>query len=102
MSADSVEQNAAFKAKYNLPWPMLADPDLTTRESLGVKSQRVHPMALTYPKKAFLQPSVFFFDSAGEILFSWIQTPKLTNFYGAKDRMEPDDIVTKAEELLAG
>lgn len=101
MAADTVEQNAAFKEKLQLPFPMLSDPQLQTADELGACISSYHPMALSYPKKGFLQPSVFFFDEQGEVLFQWIQTPKLTNFYGAKDRMEPADIVAKAEELLA-
>ncbi len=102
MAADSVEQNATFKEKLQLPFSLLSDPQLQTVDELGACISRYHPMSLSYPKKAFLQPSVFFFDKQGAVVFQWIQTAKLTNFYGAKDRMEPSDIIAKAQELLAG
>ncbi len=98
-SADSVARLAKFRAAKAKPFQQLSDPDLKLVPALGIYKSTRHPMALTYPNGAFLQPSVYFFGPTGEVLFSWIQTPKLMNFYGARDRMGPDDVLTKAREL---
>ena len=47
----------------------------------------------------FLQPAVFIFDAQGDLRFSWIQNPKITNLYGAARRMEPEEILTAMKEI---
>ncbi len=59
-----------------------------------------HPMVkIRGYENGFAQPAVFIFDAQGEERFSWRQAPKLTNAYGALQRMSPEEIVSKVEEL---
>lgn len=39
-SADSVEQQAKFKAKYNLNFPLLSDPDFDAIEVYGARRMK--------------------------------------------------------------
>lgn len=39
-SADSVEAQAKFKAKYNLNFPLLADPDFKVIEAYGARRMK--------------------------------------------------------------
>jgi len=51
-------------------------------------------------EKGFAQPAVFIFDRQGQQRFSWIQTPKLINVYGATQRLSPEEILNKVKELV--
>jgi len=52
--------------------------------------------------RGFPQPAVFIFDSQGQQRFFWIQTPKLTNAFGAAKRMSPEEILSRVKELATG
>jgi len=59
-----------------------------------------HPMVkIRGYTKGFAQPAVFIFDAEGQQRFSWIQTPKLTNAYGAARRMSPEEILNEVKKL---
>jgi peroxiredoxin len=99
VSANSPKSNARFRDKIASPFAFLSDPQLTLADSLAVATQSGHPMALKYPKRAFLQPSVFIWRKDGQEAFSWRAKARLTNLLGAARRMSASDIVAKLEEL---
>lgn len=100
MSADTPDVNQGFIKKYELPFTILSDVQAVLVSALGVPRSTLHPMAKIrrYPN-GFSQPGVFIFDAEGQQRFSWIQTPKMGNFYGAAKRMGPEEIISKAEMI---
>lgn len=100
MSSDTVEANRRFVEKYELPFRILSDPRHQLVRGLEVPVSKKHPMARKYPH-GFSQPAVFIYDRAGRLRFSWRQKPKLTNFFGASRRMDPQEILEKVLELTA-
>ena len=98
--ADPPEVNKRFQEKLGLPFQILSDIECRLVQALNVPVSRKHPMAkIRRYADGFPQPSVFIFDAQGEQQFSWIQTPKLTNAYGAARRMSPEEIVSKVKEV---
>lgn len=101
ISADPPEVNKRFQEKLGLPFQILSDIDCRLVQALNVPISRKHPMAkIRGYTNGFPQPSVFIFDAQGEKQFSWIQRPKLTNAYGAARRMSPEEIISKAKEVV--
>ena len=100
MSSDTVEANRRFVEKYELPFLILSDTHHHLVRGLEVPVSTKHPMARKYPH-GFSQPAVFVFDRTGRLRFSWRQKPKLTNFFGAARRMDPQEIRDKVLELAA-
>lgn len=67
VSRDSVAAQAKFKAKYELPFPLLADSDSTLCDALGVIVEKN-----MYGKKSLgIQRSTFLVDAAGKITKVW-------------------------------
>ena len=100
ISADPPEVNKRFQEKLGLPFQILSDIDCRLVQALNVPISRKHPMVKVRGyANGFAQPAVFIFDAQGEQLFSWIQTPKLTNAYGAARRMNPEEIISKVKEV---
>ncbi len=76
---------AELKAEYeSLPFPVLADPDLSAGIALGVAYGRDDPMQLTYPfmgdatRLGFqgspggrYGPALYVFNTAGRVLYQW-------------------------------
>lgn len=77
----------------------LSDGELVLAQVLKVATSGGHPKAISYPKKAFLQPSVFVFDRTGTERFAWRQKPGLLNLFGAARRMEPPAIEAEVERI---
>ncbi len=79
---------------------MLSDTACSLVRALNVPTGKKHPMAkIRGYANGFAQPAVFIFDAQGEQRFSWIQTPKLTNAFGAARRLSPEEIVSKVKKL---
>ena len=58
---------AKFKAKYNLPFPLLADTDSAVCDAFGVIVEKN-----MYGKKSMgIQRSTFLFDSGGKVVKIW-------------------------------
>jgi len=103
VSADPPKVNSRFQEKYQLPFEFLSDPLAELATALGVPLSTKHPMAKVRKyTNGFTQPAVFILEPAGNILFSWVQNPKITNLFGATRRMEPDEILSKVQEVTAG
>ncbi len=59
MSCDSVESHQAFKKKYSIPFPLLADTDSKLCDAFGVPNEK-------YPQR-----STFLIDPDGTIRKVW-------------------------------
>jgi peroxiredoxin Q/BCP len=67
VSRDSVGAQAKFKAKYELPFPLLADTDSVVCNAFGVIVEKN-----MYGKKSLgIQRSTFLVDAAGTIIRVW-------------------------------
>jgi thioredoxin-dependent peroxiredoxin len=76
VSPDDVESHVAFRDKFSLPFPLLADPDRSVAEAYGV---------LNGPK---LVRSTFLIDEDGRIARAW-------------RRVDPDDHIQIILDALA-
>lgn len=101
-SADPPEVSEKFRQDLGLTFPILSDPQLTLAQSLKVPTFNKHPQALRYPKRAFLQPSVFIWNAQGKLLFEWRMKAGLWNLFGAVKRMAPEEIAAKARSFSGG
>jgi peroxiredoxin len=110
LAADTPARLAAFRDQHDLPYTMLSDPDLTSAEMLDIPvsslanfaaTLALHPVLLTYPKRAYLQPAVFVWLRDGTLAYEWRQTSKLSNLFGAKGRPTGGQIVDIVREVLA-
>ena len=85
ISPDQPAKQQKFDAKYNLAFPLLADPDHRVAEAYGVWGEKT-----SYGKKSLgIIRSSFLIDAAGKIVAAW---------YGVK----PEDTVPKAAKALSG
>lgn len=67
VSRDSVAAQAKFKAKYDLPFPLLADTDSALCDAYGVIVEKN-----MYGKKSMgIQRSTFLIDADGKIARVW-------------------------------
>jgi peroxiredoxin Q/BCP len=67
VSRDSVDKQAKFKAKYELPFPLLADTEAKVCNAFGVIVEKN-----MYGKKSMgIQRSTFLVDAAGKITRVW-------------------------------
>ena len=83
ISPDDPARQQKFDGKYNLSFPLLADPDHRVAEAYGVWSEKT-----SYGKKSIgIIRSSFLIDGAGKIVAAW---------YGVK----PEDTVPKAKKAL--
>jgi peroxiredoxin len=99
ISADTPQALRQLADELKLSFPLLSDPQLQSADVLGAKTSSGHPRALAYPRKAFLQPSVFIYTKVGEPAFKWIMKPGFFNLFGAARRMTPEEIAKKVNEL---
>lgn len=100
VSADRPKNLRKMRKKHDIQWTFLSDPKLRMSKELDVRTQDTHPMSATYPKGAFLQPSVFIFTQDGVLRWSWRAKSKASNLYGAIDRPKPKDIMEEAKKAL--
>jgi peroxiredoxin Q/BCP len=85
ISPDQPAKQQKFDDKYNLSFPLLADPDHRVSAAYGAWGEKT-----SYGKKSMgIIRSSFLIDGAGKIVAAW---------YGVK----PEDTVPKAEKALAG
>jgi peroxiredoxin Q/BCP len=71
VSRDSVASHQKFKAKYEIPFRLLADVDSKVCDAFGVIVEKVN-----YGKKSMgVQRSTFLFDPKGKLVHVW---PKVT------------------------
>jgi len=83
ISPDQPARQQKFDDKYNLSFPLLADPDHWVAEAYGVWGEKT-----SYGKKSLgIIRSSFLIDAAGKIVGAW---------YGVK----PEDTVPKAQKAL--
>jgi peroxiredoxin Q/BCP len=83
ISPDQPARQQKFDDKYNLSFPLLADPDHRVAEAYGVWAEKT-----SYGKTSLgIIRSSFLIDAAGKIVAAW---------YGVK----PEDTVPKAEKAL--
>jgi len=111
-SADPPARLAAFRRQLELPFTMLSDPQLAIADALDVPratkanliaTATLHPTVLTYPKRSFLQPSLFVWRRSGELVHQWRQTESsLTNLYGARGRPRGEQILEIVRRVVAG
>ena len=67
VSRDSVADQAKFKAKYDLPFPLLADTDSSVCDAFGVIVEKN-----MYGKKSMgIQRSTFLVEADGKIAKTW-------------------------------
>ncbi|MGN6370646.1 MAG: thioredoxin-dependent thiol peroxidase [Phycisphaerae bacterium] len=74
VSPDAVKSHEKFRAKFDLPFPLLADPDHAVAEKYGVWKEKS-----MYGKKYMgIERSTFVIDSNGKIakIFSKVKVPK--------------------------
>jgi peroxiredoxin Q/BCP len=84
ISPDQPAKQKKFDDKYNLAFPLLADPDHRVAEAYGVWGEKT-----LYGKKSLgITRSSFLIDADGKIMQAW---------YGVK----PEDTVPKAQKALA-
>jgi peroxiredoxin Q/BCP len=85
ISPDQPAKQKKFYDKYDLAFPLLADPDHRVAEAYGVWGEKT-----SYGKKSMgITRSSFLIDAAGKIMQAW---------YGVK----PEDTVPKAAKALVG
>ena len=85
ISPDHPARQQKFDDKYNLSFPLLADPDRRVAEAYGVWGEKT-----SYGKKSLgIIRSSFLIDGAVKIVAAW---------YGVK----PEDTVPKAQKALRG
>ena len=85
ISPDQPARQQKFDDKYNLSFPLLADPDHRVAEAYGVWGEKT-----SYGKTSQgIIRSSFLIDAAGKIVAAW---------YGVK----PEDTVPKAQKALRG
>jgi thioredoxin-dependent peroxiredoxin len=85
LSPDQPARQQQFDDKYNLAFPLLADPDHQVAEAYGAWGEKT-----SYGKKSLgIIRSSFLIDPAGKIVAAW---------YGVK----PEDTVPKARKALSG
>jgi peroxiredoxin Q/BCP len=83
ISPDAPARQQKFDDRYNLSFPLLADPDHRVAEAYGVWAEKTF-----YGKKSLgIIRSSFLIDGAGKIVAAW---------YGVK----PEDTVPKARKAL--
>jgi peroxiredoxin Q/BCP len=83
ISPDAPARQQKFDDKYNLSFPLLADPDHRVAEAYGVWGEKT-----SYGKKSLgIIRSSFLIDGTGKIVAAW---------YGVK----PEDTVPKAQKAL--
>lgn len=82
-----------------IDFDLLSDEDHKIADLYKIPIQRVHPKAKEY-QDGFIQPAVFVFHGEEEI-FSFIQTPKIINLWGAAGRPSPEQIMEAIEEPLS-
>jgi len=83
ISPDAPARQQKFDDKYNLSFPLLADPDHRVAEAYGAWGEKTR-----YGKKSLgIIRSSFLIDAAGKIVAAW---------YGVK----PEDTVPKAQKAM--
>jgi hypothetical protein len=83
-----------------IPWPLLSDERHEIADRYGVPISRKHPKSRSY-EDGFIQPAVFVYRGEAE-LFAFIQTPRLTNLWGAVRRPEPERVLEQVRAGLGG
>jgi peroxiredoxin Q/BCP len=89
VSKDSVKRHDTFKAKYELPFPLLSDGDGTLSRAFGVMVDKTTPSG---KPSTSVQRATFLIDADGVIRKVW---PKV------KVAGHVDDVLAAARELTA-
>jgi peroxiredoxin len=101
VTSDTQKQLRGFRAAHHLPFTLLSDPMLLSKDALGVpvcskraylSTTAVHPTLVTLPKKAFTQPAMYLWRGT-ELVYEWKQVEKLRNLFGANGRPSPAQIL---------
>ena len=91
ISTDSPQRNRSFREKHSIPFTLLSDEDHAVADRYRIPIGRKHPKAWSY-KDGFVQPAVFAYKAEEEV-FTFVQTPKMTNLWGAARRPEPEQVL---------
>ena len=111
LAVDTPERLATFRDRHDIPYVMLSDPKLSSAVPLGIPvsskanfaaTATIHPVLLTYTKKAYLQPALFIWLRDGTLACQWRQTSKLSNLLGARGRPTGDQIVEIVQRTIKG
>lgn len=85
-------KNQKLQQKLKLDFEIIND------EERFFHSQYDVPLGSKPWHQDYLQPAVFIFKDQ-ELVYSWIQDPKITNFQGAINRLSIKDAVAEIEKL---
>ncbi len=92
VSVDNTTECQQLAKKLKLEFDLIPDENLVMRDQLDVKTGKGHG------KEAYLQPAVFLYNN-GELVFQWVQTPKMLNFGGAINRLPVQQIFEEVQKL---
>lgn len=102
LSADKPKALRRFHRKRALPFTFLSDPKLKSRDVLGVRREKYHPMSSEYKKKAFLLPAIFVWTQDGKLHYQWrMKAPTFENGFGAANRPKPEKVLDEVKKALA-
>ncbi len=96
ISADTPERNQRFREKLKIPFTLLSDVDHAVADLYGIPISRKQRWAKHY-QDGFIQPAVFVYRGDTEV-FTFVQTPKMTNLWGAARRPKPEQVLDAAEK----
>lgn len=74
------------------------DFDILNDEERFFNSQYDVPLGNKASHPNYLQPAIFIFKQQ-ELVYSWVQNPKLLNFQGAINRLSVKDVIKELERL---
>lgn len=86
------EKNKKLQKKLNLGFKILDDEERFFHHQYKV------PLGDKPWHQRYLQPAVFIFKNK-ELIYSWIQDPKLINFQGAINRLSVKDVCAEISKL---
>ncbi|MCK6548428.1 AhpC/TSA family protein [Myxococcota bacterium] len=102
LSADKPKALRRFRRKRALPFTFVSDPKLKSRDVLGIRREKYHPMSSEYKKGAFLLPAVFVWTQDGKLAYQWrMKAPSFENSFGAANRPKPEKILDEIKKALA-
>lgn len=71
------------------------DDIITPAARTPEEKQKQYPEGMT-------QPGCFVVSASGKMLYKWVLQPEQTNFFGARTRVKPQDVLSIVKDRLAG
>ncbi len=99
ISSDPTATSRRFRDKLGISFTVLCDPEHRTADLYGIPIARYQPRSIDY-EDGFNQPAMLAFQGEEE-LFSFVQSPGVTNLWGASGRPAPELILEELERRLA-